>query len=102
MKLSVLAIAVALSSALVQPVLADGGHHHGGRGGGWGWAPFVAGAVVGGLAMNAWAQPRPVYPAPVYRVSPPPQRLIVAQPYYVLPPIYMVPAQPPGYYYERD
>jgi len=97
-----LAIAVALSSALVQPVWAGGGHHHSVRGGGWGWAPFVAGAVVGGLAINAWAQTRPVYPAPVYRVPPPPPRVIVAQPYYVLPPVYTVPSPPPGYYYERD
>ena len=102
MKIQKWILVMAAVSTLAQPAFAGGGHHHGGRGGnGWGWAPFVAGAVVGGLAINAWAQPRPVYPAPIY-VGPPPPRLIVAQPYHGPPPVYAVPAPPSVYYYERD
>lgn len=103
MKIRIAAIVVTMALSTAQPALAGGGyHHHGGRGSGWGWAPFVAGAVVGGLAINAWAQPRPIYPAPVY-IAPPPPRVIVAQPYYAVPaPVYEVPQPPPAYYYERD
>lgn len=102
MKILKLVSAIAMTAMLVQPAVAGGGHHHGGRGGhGWGWAPFVAGAVVGGLAINAWAQPRPVYPAAVY-VGPPPPRVILAQPYYGPPPAYAMPVPPPVYYYDRD
>ena len=99
MKKSVVLLAVALTAAVAQPVLADGrGHHHGGRG--YGWLPFAAGAVLGGVVIGSMIQPQPVYAQPVY-VAPPPPRVIVPRPYYIPAPLYAVPATAPGYYYER-
>lgn len=101
MKIRGFVLVLTLAAIAVQPALADGRHHHHHSGRGAAWVPFAAGAVIGGLAINAWAQQRPVYAPPVYMAPPP--RVIVAQPYYMPPPVYAVPAAPPaGYYYERD
>lgn len=100
MKRSLVMLAVALTTALAQPVLADGrGHHHGGHR--HGWLPFAAGAVLGGVVVGSLIQPQPVYAQPVY-VAPPQPRIIVTRPYYAPAPVYAVPALPPGYYFERD
>ena len=100
MKKAFLLLSVVFLSAVAQPALADGwGHHHGGRG--YGWLPFAAGAVIGGVVVGSMLQPLPVYAPPVY-VSPPPPRIVVTRPYYAPAPIYTVPAPSYGYYYERD
>lgn len=100
MKRSLVLLAVALTTAFAQPVLADGrGHHHGGHHNGW--LPFAAGAVLGSVVVGSLIQPQPVYTQPVY-VAPPQPRVIVTRPYYAPAPVYAVPAVPSGYYFERD
>jgi len=100
MKKSLVLLAIALTAAVAQPALADGGGHHR-WGHGNGWLPFAAGAVIGGVIVGSWMQPQPGYAQPVY-VSPPPPRVVVQRPYYAPAPMYLVPSPQPGYYYERD
>lgn len=98
MKKALVLLAVAVTTAVAQPALADGRHHHH-RGQG-NWLPWVAGAVIGGVVVGSWMQPQPVVAQPVY-VNPPPPRMVVPRPYYAPAPMYAVPMPPPGYYYER-
>jgi hypothetical protein len=78
-------LTVVAALAISMPAFADGHHgggggfhggggHHGGGGGGW-VAPFVGGAIVGGVLGGALAYPYYAAPSPYYAPTP-------YQPYY--------------------
>jgi hypothetical protein len=75
--LAVAVLALAAVPAMAQHHGYHGGYYHHRHGGGWGWAPFIGGAIAGAVVYDIYNRPVVVQQQPVIVQ---PQPTVVYQP----------------------